>query len=167
MGKRGPKLTSPDGEARTKHEVRLSPLEAAQIERVRAARGDEYDDDTVRALPRVWAEHQHLMRAGLDLLRGQLSAGEVGFVLDVLNGTGLPDVSMLGTHVTLSVADSPELGVQWEINHATLARKLEAAPLVARAALELWAIGLWARHTDDALWARERAWLAGEVPSWR
>lgn len=68
MGKRGPKLTSPDGEARTKHEVRLSPLEAAQIERVRAVRGDEYDDDTVRALPRVWAEHQHLMRAGLGAL---------------------------------------------------------------------------------------------------
>lgn len=176
MGKRGPKPSAPDGEARARHEVRLSPFEAAQIESVRAARGDRYDDDTLRALPRVWAEQQHLMRAGLDLLRGQLAPGEVGAVLDVLNGAGLlmgfdvegglPDVSMLGSHVTLSVADSPEIDEKWEIDHRALARKLAAAPLVARAALELWAAGLWARSDDDALWARERAWLAGEAPSW-
>ncbi len=168
MGNRGPQPET--GEARSNISIRIAPGEQAMIERARAARGDDYAVETMRAAPQLWVERQHLMRAGLHLLRGQLTAGEVGCILDVMNGThilagisvddGLPDMQLVGTHVVANVADSPDAGERWGCDVAALAARLYAAPLVARAALELWCGWLWTRHKDEDLWARERAWLA-------
>lgn len=171
MAKPGPK-TDDSGPRAGRLEIRLSPHEQAQIESVRAARGDDYASDAVRALPLIWVERQAVMRAALAEIRGKYSAAEIGLFLDVMNGThtlsgihesdGLPDVSTLGQALVANVGDSAEHGPKWEVADVPgLARRLHCEPRAALVAIELWCGWLWSRSDDDYLWTAERAWLCG------
>lgn len=79
-----------------------------------------------------------------ELRRIELTAAEWCCIMDVLNGTWL-----LGDHMVASIgaeiADAPEMDEKWEVNTATLARKVSGLTWAAKAAIIEAAERFWAR----------------------
>ena len=108
----------------------------------------------------ILEEFPHLYRATLAELRGQFSRGEIGMILDVLNGHGMVlsygGFGLAGQHIRLSIADSFALypgsfEAKWECDK-TLNDKLAALSRWQLACLEVWAAGFWEKnHLDTTL----------------
>lgn len=95
----------------------------------------------------------------LEKMRGVFSIGELGLILDALNGHGKLILTLhhapalIGQHVVLEVSDmmrlSPGAAEKWEISdHDGLIKRLSSLTVFQQICLEVWASGFW--NQDNA-----------------
>lgn len=87
-----------------------------------------------------------LYRQTLAEMRGRFGADELKLLLDANNGL-LLTAELAGQHVALEVADSISLNAydkKWNVDGASLVRRLRELPAFSRAVLEVWARAFWA-----------------------
>lgn len=102
-----------------------------------------------------------IYRYALMEIRGKFSKGELGMVLDVLNGHDVlfvaysTSTSLIGHHLVLEIADSFRLypGVyeeKWGISDSQdFLKRLGDLSMVHKMSLELWAASFWRNNESD------------------
>lgn len=93
-------------------------------------------------------------------MRGVFSRGELGLILDVLNGHGMLLLSshhapaLIGQHIALEIHDAlcltPGLAETWKIDDIFgLMERINRLTIFQKICIEIWASGFWKYHNIE------------------